>query len=188
MTIQFDNSGHALQNGTETVYTFDNAGVFTGKAEAQIVIGSGIPANSTLIEPPEATEGHAAIFHDGAWEIIEDHRNDTVWNKADGSPGHVTELGPMPSTLTTTKPTGLFVAWDDHTNAWQFSQTLRDTQMENAANSALKAVMAQAPQLTVMGQVFGAKTQAYVKALRAIIEGTDTTATTLPPVPSDLTT
>lgn len=55
------------------------------------------------------------------------------------------------------------------------------------AQSALNYVMSQAPSLTVMGEVFGPNTRAYVQKLQAIANGTDTTSTELPTMPSDLT-
>lgn len=56
------------------------------------------------------------------------------------------------------------------------------------AQSALNYVMNQALSLTVMGEVFGPNARACVQKLRAIANGTDTTSTELPAVPSDLTT
>ena len=93
-------------------------------------------------------------------------------------------------------PAGVEVeeGWDmeDTPNGIKFSQPsdmmFTPPTIKQEAQQALAYVMAQAPQLTVMGEVFGPNTQAYVKTLRAIINGTDTTTTTLPTVPTDLTT
>ncbi|MDF7675099.1 hypothetical protein PT277_04575 [Acetobacteraceae bacterium ESL0709] len=55
------------------------------------------------------------------------------------------------------------------------------------AMSALAAIQSQAPMIVAMGENFGEKTKAYVKALNAIIDGTDTISSELPVKPEKLT-
>lgn len=59
--------------------------------------------------------------------------------------------------------------------------------LKEQAQSALSEVQSQAPMLVAMGECFGPRTQAYVKALQAIITGADTTSTTLPAQAATLT-
>lgn len=60
--------------------------------------------------------------------------------------------------------------------------------MKTQASAAMMGVQSQAAMTTAMGQVFGPNMRAYVQKLRDIINGTDTTSTTLPTVPADPTT
>ncbi|GBQ07986.1 hypothetical protein [Saccharibacter floricola] len=56
------------------------------------------------------------------------------------------------------------------------------------AQNALQAVQQKANMAAVMGEVFGPNMRAYVQALRAIADGSDTTSTQLPTAPDDVTT
>ncbi|WP_202401609.1 MULTISPECIES: hypothetical protein [unclassified Saccharibacter] len=55
------------------------------------------------------------------------------------------------------------------------------------AQEAMQKVQQQASMVSAMGEVFGPKMRDYVKALRAILDGSDTTSTTLPAAPDDVT-
>lgn len=57
--------------------------------------------------------------------------------------------------------------------------------LKEQASAAMQQVQQQAAMTTAMGGTFGPQMQAYVRALRAILNGTDTTSTTLPAAPSD---
>ncbi|MCX5615363.1 tail fiber assembly protein [Bombella saccharophila] len=187
--INFNKNGFALENGTMTVYGFDaQTGVYTGSYTAQIIVGCGAPGNSTPLAPPPLQTGQAATFDGSAWSVVEDHRDATVWNKADGSPTTVVTVGPLPNTVTTVQPTGSFVTWDDKTNTWVFNQSLRDKQLKAQATSALQA----ARQIVynnygIIGEPTPDNWVAYIKALMAIVNGTDTTSKTLPTAPSEPT-
>lgn len=171
MNIEFKN-GLALSDGELTVYSYDQqSGVATGSYSAQIITGSGIPGNTTLTPPPTAPEGHAAVFQNGAWETVEDHRGTTVWDSKTGAQTVINQLGPLPENVTTIEP-----------------EQAKQQRLKEQAQTALQTIMNQAPSLTVMGEVFGPNTRACVQKLRAIANGTDTTSAELPTVPSDLTT
>ncbi|GBQ08095.1 hypothetical protein AA15669_1650 [Saccharibacter floricola DSM 15669] len=60
--------------------------------------------------------------------------------------------------------------------------------LKEQAQNALGAVQKQAAMVIAMGEEFGPKTRAYVQALRAIADGSDTTSTQLPTAPDDVTT
>lgn len=57
--------------------------------------------------------------------------------------------------------------------------------IKEQAQNAYDALMANAPQLAVRGKTFGPKTNAYADALENIIQGKDTTSTSLPTAPDD---
>lgn len=60
--------------------------------------------------------------------------------------------------------------------------------LTNQAITAMEKVQQQAAMSFAMGQSFGSQMKSYVQALQAIINGSDTTSTTLPTAPADSTT
>lgn len=60
--------------------------------------------------------------------------------------------------------------------------------LREQAQAALQTVQQQASMVSAMGETFGPQMRDYVKALRAIISGSDTTSTALPTAPNDPTT
>jgi hypothetical protein len=53
------------------------------------------PAHATFIAPPKAAKGKAAIFSDGAWLLVEDHRDAVGW--VAGVETTIAALGPLPA-------------------------------------------------------------------------------------------
>ncbi|MDJ0685404.1 MAG: DUF4376 domain-containing protein [Alphaproteobacteria bacterium] len=62
-----------------------------------------LPANATPLAPPDPPPGHAAIFQDGAWSTVVDHRGETAYD-ADGLARFVDWLGPLPDGWSFDKP------------------------------------------------------------------------------------
>lgn len=67
-----------------------------------------------------------------------------------------------------------------------FSKPLTPPTLKDQANTAVQGVQQQANMVTAMGETFGPQMKEYVHKLRAIIDGADTTSTTLPPPPASL--
>lgn len=61
-----------------------------------------IPGGCVVAAPPKVSAGHAAIWRGEAWELIEDHRGETVY--LDGIQTEITELGPIPDGATAEPP------------------------------------------------------------------------------------
>lgn len=88
--------------------------------------------------------------------------------------------------------------WESHLTSTQEPKAVQNGQivtytppplpLKDRAQSTLQRIMSQASALTAMGEVFGPETRQCAQKLRAIINGVDTTSTTLPSVPNDLTT
>ena len=77
-----------------------------------------IPAHATAIEPPPIPAGYAAVFNGEAWDLVEDHRTKPLWYKANAQPARVTELGPLPSTLTPLAPDNPYPCWNEAEGKW----------------------------------------------------------------------
>lgn len=62
-----------------------------------------LPANATPLAPPDAPQGHAAVFQDGAWSTVADHRGETAYD-ANGATREIDALGPLPDGWSFDKP------------------------------------------------------------------------------------
>lgn len=68
-----------------------------------------------------------------------------------------------------------------------YQQSRPPIPLKDQASAAMQQVQQQATLVTAMGDTFGPKMRDYVKSLRAIINGSDTTSTALPTAPDDPT-
>ncbi|CAE6814504.1 hypothetical protein R69746_05772 [Paraburkholderia aspalathi] len=90
------------------VYHYDPAtGEYVGESQAdESPLEAGvhlIPAYATDIAPPACANGQIAVFRDGNWVSIEDHRGETYW-LADGTEHTVDTPGPLPEGALTEAP------------------------------------------------------------------------------------
>lgn len=70
-----------------------------------------IPGNCTETAPPEAPPGHVAVLRGLAWEVLEDHRGETVY--VAGTAMRIADVGPLPEGATTAPPTPPAPSEDD---------------------------------------------------------------------------
>lgn len=99
------------------VYSFDyETREFTGEHMAHIAPYTGIPGNSTLVEPPEPQDGKAIVFNieTGEWEYVTDMRGEIVWHKQTRKPVSVDLIGDVSDEFTTAKPATDFDVWDGY--------------------------------------------------------------------------
>ncbi len=62
-----------------------------------------IPANSTTSQPPLVTDTEIAVFQNGEWSVVEDHRGSVFYDE-EGSEVVIRDLGPLPAGLSSTPP------------------------------------------------------------------------------------
>lgn len=57
--------------------------ISAGKARRDPLTPGGylVPAFATTVAPPEAEAGKVAVFADGAWTLVPDHRGETWWDE-----------------------------------------------------------------------------------------------------------
>ncbi len=121
---------------------------FLGRSDAFIPAHTGLPANCTLVPPPELTPGFAAVYDEttGLWALCEDHRGKTVYDIYTGKPVTVYGLGPLPeNAVDVPPPEEKFITWNGV--AWikdseaeknamiEAAQNYRDTQFQLATVS-----------------------------------------------------
>jgi len=121
-------------------YIYDvNTKLFSHETEGQKdPLGGGVltPASSTTTKPP-IMDGLVARFNitSGEWDMIPDHRDDTVFLKSDGSVVEL-ELGDrLDETMTLLEPPNEFPEWK--TNGWGQDET---KVLEKAKDEKLKVI------------------------------------------------
>lgn len=107
---------------TKTVYNYNrDTGEYLGPETAhESPMEPGVyllPAHSTEAEPPEADDGHVAVFADGTWTLVEDHRGEVWYDTATQERHEIKELGIVPETWTPLEPTDREAAWNG--TAWE---------------------------------------------------------------------
>ncbi|MEI8607951.1 hypothetical protein P4S70_01970 [Enterovibrio sp. Hal110] len=80
-----------------------------------------LPADHTWEAPPNTEKGFCPVLKDGQWQIVEDYRGQTQFDKKDATVSKtVTEAGPLPRGWTLKAPATVFDVWKN--NRWQYDQ------------------------------------------------------------------
>lgn len=125
--VTLDKNGLAKSAGTLKIYNFDSVtGEFTGSSDEYLAQGVGLPANACITAPPVTEAGRVAIYQDGAWTAVADHRGKTVYSVTDGAAVVINVPGDYPSDTTPLKPA---TAWDK----WDGEKWVTDSAKEKAA-------------------------------------------------------
>lgn len=98
LVFNLDGNTHELIN-SESVY---------------IAPGTGLPADSTDLQPPAEIAGNARVFDVATetWQQIEDHRGQMVYHKETAEALKVMTLGALTDAYTLLKPDSDFDKWD----------------------------------------------------------------------------
>ena len=107
---------------TKTVYNYDpDTGEYLGLETAhESPMEPGVyllPAHSTEAEPPEVGEHQAAVYRNGAWTLVEDHRGEVWYDTATQERHEIKELGIVPEAWTQSEPTDPESIWNG--TAWE---------------------------------------------------------------------
>lgn len=107
---------------TKTVYNYNpETGEYLGPETAhESPLEPGvylIPAHSTETAPPEVGEHQAAVYSDGAWTLVEDHRGEVWYDTATQERHEIKTLGIVPEAWTQIEPTDHEAVWNGA--AWE---------------------------------------------------------------------
>lgn len=153
--VTLDKNGLAKSAGTLTVYNYDAvSGEFTGSNDEYLAQGVGLPANACITAPPAAEAGSVALYLNGSWQAIADHRGETVYSFNDGSAVLISAPGEYPADTTPIKPA---TAWDK----WNGEKWVTD-QAEEKAAAVKQAIERQAELIAEANSI----TQAWQTQLR----------------------
>ncbi|HFG3265196.1 tail fiber assembly protein [Escherichia coli] len=125
----------------------DGTNEFIGESDAYIPPYTGLPANSTDIAPPDIPAGFAAVFNanEMKWELMEDHRGETVYETKTGTAIYISELGALPPDVTTIFPDGNYQKWNG--NAWVNDENAERDALVRAAESQKREQIAYASKI-----------------------------------------
>ncbi len=91
---------------------------FSHSQDVWVVVGTGVQAGAFLDPPPQHEDGKAIVRQNGAWELVDDLRGATAYNKQTKQDEVINSLGPLPSDLTLIAPTSRFDVWDEDGGCW----------------------------------------------------------------------
>ena len=124
--VTLDKNGLAKSAGTLTIYNFDAvSGEFTGSSDEFLAQGVGLPGNACITAPPATEAGRVALYRDGSWLAVADHRGETVYSLTDGAAILIDAPGDYPADTTPLKPA---TAWDK----WDGEKWVTDTDAQQA--------------------------------------------------------
>ena len=117
---------------------------FIGAGDAWIPPHTGLPANCTDIEPPAIGRGSVAVFDSekGEWNVVEDHRNQTVYDTNTAEAIYISELGPLPDNTTSISPAVDYPKWNG--SEWVQDTDALKKGMQEKAESKRQELMAAA--------------------------------------------
>ncbi|QXB23902.1 tail fiber assembly protein [Lelliottia amnigena] len=157
--ITFDEHGLAQVAGSVIVYCYDGeTGEYAGESDEYLAIGVGIPADSTVIPSPVAESGYSAVFRDGGWSMLPDHRGEIVYSTVNGEVVTITELGDYPANTTLLKPVTPYDKWT--ADAWVTDVTAQ--QSAQVADATQQKAMLLANASAVIAPLQDAKEGGYI--------------------------
>lgn len=139
------------------VWLFDDYGTLAGSQKARLspidwTDGRTLwiyPPNATLIAPPVSGDGTVAVFSDGGWSRVEDHRGLVAFDKTTRAAVVIEAPGPIDDTLTLIAPTAATQQWNG--KEWE-------TPLDVVKAQRLADVRAELTQRNIEGFVFGKHT------------------------------
>ena len=138
-------SGITAKAGDMTVYNYDGeTREYLSTSVEYLVVGVGIPANSSTDAPVDEKAGFAicrTASLDG-WEHVPDHRGETVYDTATGQPIGITAPGDYPDNVTTLEPLTPYDRWNGH--EWVTDEDAQKSAQVMAAEQQKSALLAEA--------------------------------------------
>lgn len=108
-------NGIATKAGDVTVYNYDGeTREYLSTSAEYLAVGVGIPANACTTPPGEGEAGFAILRTAGldGWELVPDHRGETVYDTTTGKPVKITAPGDYADDVTTIAPSTPYDRWN----------------------------------------------------------------------------
>lgn len=140
--------GFASTSGWVLVYIASpQTGEYLSNQDVWISIGTGLPAGAYRDQPMMAEPGKAIVSLEGAWELVDDHRGQTAYNKQTCQDAVIDTLGALPSTLTLIPPSSQFDVWDEQQGRWVKDEAQEGAWLIQQATSQRQHLMSEATQV-----------------------------------------
>ena len=119
--ITLNAQGFAETSGWIVCYLTNPDGEYIGFIDEFIPATAGLPAGAYIDEPPTDEAGKAIIRVGDKWELVDDHRGETVYSTESGQPIEVKAPGDYPDNTTPLAPATPFDKWNG--SAWVTDET-----------------------------------------------------------------
>jgi hypothetical protein len=103
-----------------------------------------IPRLCIEAEEPEFKTGYIAQWIDEGWTYIADHRGEVVYSKKTGQKIKISELGELPTTVTTIPYPDSFHHWSEKENKWIMSpeaEAQKQQQIDNERQAKINILL-----------------------------------------------
>ena len=107
-----DNNGLTISAGWVITYNVDAKGEFLQATYQYLPVGVGLPANAYLDAPKSVKDSQAIIYNGQQWTYPKDLRGTIIYSTETGAEMTMQEVGEIPESYTTIKPTSEFDVWD----------------------------------------------------------------------------
>ncbi|MGT6277316.1 tail fiber assembly protein, partial [Escherichia coli] len=176
--ITLDENGFATEAGFITVYNYNGeTREYIGSSVEYLPFGVGVPAHSCVDAPGNKKDGFAIRRNADltGWELVPDHRGETVYSTDTGNPVTVSQLGEYPEATTPTAPSTPYDKWDGE--KW-----VTDTEAQHGAavdaaeaqrQSLIDAAMSSISLIQLKLQAGRKLTQAETTRLNAVLDYID---------------
>jgi len=127
LKAQLDKDFIAINAGGISVCNYDGVSrEYLSTTTETLAKGVGLPANSCVDAPLEKKDRMIVCRTKdlSAWEYINDHRGETVYNTETAKPFFITKLGDYPTNTTSKVPASKFCKWDGE--SWVEDVLLKD--------------------------------------------------------------
>lgn len=143
--VVWGKDGFASSSGWGLVYIASpQAGEYLGSQDVWISVGTGLPAGAYRDQPMMAELGKAIVRQDGAWELVDDHRGQTAYDKQTRAKTVIAEIGELPATMTMLEPLSQFDVWDEPADAWVKDVAAEQQSLAAQAKQQKAALLAEA--------------------------------------------
>ncbi|EHA8832272.1 tail fiber assembly protein [Escherichia coli] len=181
--ITLDENGFATKAGFITVYNYNGeTREYISSSLEFLPFGVGVPAHSCVDAPGNKKDGFAIRRNADltGWELVPDHRGETVYSTDTGNPVTVSQLGEYPEATTPTAPSTPYDKWDGE--KWVTDTEAQHSAAVDAAEaqrqSLIDAAMASISLIQLKLQAGRKLTQAETTRLNAVLDYIDAVTAT----------
>lgn len=117
--VVWGEDGFASESGWAFAHCINQStGELLYSQDVWVVVGTGLPAGAFLDPPPSSVDGKAIVRQNGSWELADDLRGTTAYNKKTKQSEVISVLGPLSLALTLIAPTSQFDVWSEGAGTW----------------------------------------------------------------------
>lgn len=143
--VVWGDDGWASECGWVRAHCADpRTGEYIGIQDSWVTAGTGLPDGAYLDSPKERKGGFTFIRDKDGWAYVQDHRGLTVYSTDTKQQQVISEIGPLPSEVTTLVPPNQHSIWGGE--AWQQDEVAEQAEVLAKAEAELNRLLSSATQ------------------------------------------